>query len=370
MTALGAFRDTRQIGGPIVPSALAVRNFPIAATTSIYAGGMVATDSSGNAVPASASTALKIWGIAQATKLNTVAAGYGTAGQLTIDVMPGTHSLTNGSGANAITAAHVGRICYASDDNIVNLTDGAGLYPPAGRIEGLDGTQVKVALGEPSLWDNADDIVDATGRVQIKTAVARNVVNGDVADLTAYTVASNAAVNDATLNVAGDYVLLVAQSTASQNGLYVVGTVAIGVAPLTRVSPMPAGYVFVSGEFEINVRSGTIFANTKWFNSAGGTMGTNTPAFMPESVTVSQVLTSGTATAISSIPLLSATKSNILYTRTATGGTLTLTVGYQTVPAPTPGAIGAASIVPMAVVAAGTVQNLDTSTLLVTVINR
>lgn len=57
-------------------------------------------------------------------------------------------------------------------------------------------------------------------------------------------------------------------------------------------------------------------------------------------------------------------------TRTAVGGTLTGTVGYQTVPAPTPGHAGTASIVAMSVVEAGTIQNQDTSTLLVTVINR
>ncbi len=362
--ALSAGRDTKEMA--LIPM-IAALCFPVAAATTIYAGGMVATDASGNAVPASASTALKIWGRAERTVVNTAAAGYGSAGQLSVDVKPGVFMFANGTGADAITAAHVGRLCYASDDLTVNLTDGAGLRPVAGKIYGLTGTEVRVGLGEPSLWDEADDLA---APVTLRTMRARNIVLADVPDLTAYVVASDAAVNDAVLNVANDLVLLVAQTTVAQNGLYKVGTVGSGLAPLTRVAPMPLGYVFLADEFEIAIGAGTKFAHTKWFNSAGGTIGTNTPAFMPECVTVSQVLTSGTAAAIQGIPLLSATKSQILYTRTATGGTLTNTVGYQTVPAPTPGAIGVASIVPMAVVAAGTVQNLDTSTLLVTVINR
>ncbi len=363
MTAAGAGVDSKELALISILSAL---NFPVAAATTIWAGSMVATDSLGNAVPASAITALKVWGRAEKTIKNTVAEGFGSAGDLRIEVKPGIFEQYNSTGGGAITAAHVGRIVYAADDTTVSLTDGAGTFPPAGKFYGLRDSKACVGLGETSLWDEADDVSIAT----VKVMRARNVVNGNVADLTAYTVASNAAVNDATLNVANDLVLLVNQTTTTENGLYRVGTVAIGVAPLTREHPMALGYVFLADEFEIAVSVGTIFGHTKWFNSAGGTIGTNTPAFMPESVTVSQVLTSGTATAITGIPLLSATKSNILYTRTATGGTLTNTIGYQTVPAPTPGAMGTASIVPMAVVAAGTVQNLDTSTLLVTVVNR
>ena len=369
MTALDRFRDTRQIGGPISPSALVARNFPVAAATTIFAGAMVATDASGNAVSASASTALKIWGIAQKTIVNTVAAGFGAAGDLRIEVMPGVHSLTNGSGADAITAAHVGRLAYASDDNVVNLTDGAGLRPPAGRIEGLDGTQVKVALGEPTLWDDPDDIVDATGVVKIKTAIARNVVNGNVADLTAYTVASNAAVNDATLNVEGDIVLLVAQTTASQNGLYRVGVVATGAAPLTRVSPMPAGYAFVEEEYEIAIRVGTVFAQTKWFNTAAGTVATDDALFMPERVTITQALVAGAMT-ITSVPIRSATKTGVHLTRSTANTCAATDGGYVLNGNPTAGKLGTASLPIMASVLAGTLNNADISTLHVTIANR
>lgn len=362
MTALAKDRSTQEFGAEVLPTVMA---FPVAAATTIYGGSLVAMNASGYAVPASADTSLKVFGVARKQAVNTVAAGYGSAGDLTVEAVCGSWWLANG---DSITAADIGKLCYAMDDQTVSKGTGAGLRPPVGKIVGYSSTLgVAVSVGQPSLWD-ADDVIEPPD--QVKIVRARNVVNGNIADLTAYTVASNAAVNDATLNVAGDVVLLVAQSTAAQNGLYVVGTVATGVAPLTRHPSMPTGAAFLADQYEINVSVGTVFGHTKWFNAAAGTIGTNTPSFFPESVTISQVLTAGTAAAIQSIPLLSATKSNIIYTRTATGGTLTNTVGYQTVPAPTPGAIGTASIVPMAVVAAGTVQNLDTSTLLLTVVNR
>lgn len=367
MTALAAVRDTDEAA--VIPN-ISPLSFPVAAATTIYAGSMVATNASGYAVPASASTALKVWGRCEKTVINTVAAGFGGAGDLKVEAKPGVYMLGNGSGADAITAADVGKIAYASDDQTVNLTDGAGLRPAAGKIYGLAGTEVMVGLGEPSLYDQADNLAAATA---IKTARARNVVNGNVADLTAYTVASNAAVNDATLNVAGDVVLLIAQTTAAQNGLYVVGTVATGTAPLTRVSPMPLGYVFLADEFEIAVAVGTVFANTKWFNSAGGTIGTNTPAFFPEAVTISQALVAGTMT-ISSIPVLSATKTFVGLTRRI-ANTSTLTVGgYCTTTGGangvTAGALGTAAIIIEACVGAGTINNADISTLEVSVHNR
>lgn len=201
---------------------------------------------------------------------------------------------------------------------------------------------------------------------------ARNVVNGNIANLAAYTVASNAAVNDATLNVAGDIVLLVAQTTPAQNGLYVVGTVAAGVAPLTRLASMASTLVFVTDAFNVAIGAGTIFAHTEWFNSAGGTIGTNDPAFFPRKVTFSRGLTNGTFT-FADIPILSATKSNILISRTtantsvATDGGYCPTVGGAS--GITPGALGTATVTIEACVLAGTINNADVSTLNVTVLN-
>jgi hypothetical protein len=339
-------------------------HWPVKTAQAIYTGTMVAQQvTDGLLIPATATGAGRVIGKA----LQTIASA--SAAERCLVETGRTYLLSNGSDSNAFSEASLyGAPAYAFDDHTVYDNSVGDTLKFAGYFQGME-ADGKVRVFIPDFDAAAIDESEVGGDL-VTTFRARNVVNGNIADLAAYTVASSAAVNDATLNVEGDVVLLVAQTTAAQNGLYVVGVVAAGVAPLTRHPAMPASLVFRADDFDVVIAAGTLFAHTRWFNSAAGTIGTNAPAFFPESVTFSQVLTAGTATAIQSVPLLSATKSNILYTRTTTGGTLTNTVGYQTVPAPTPGAIGTASIVPMAVVAAGTVQNLDTSTLLVTVVNR
>lgn len=143
MTAATAGRDTKEVGFVQEVAALA---FPVAAATSIFAGTMVGTDSAGNAVPATATTAIKLWGRAESTQLNTVAAGFGTAGQKTIEVQPGVFMFNNGDG---ITAADAGKPCYAGDDNTVFLASSVlGVAKPyAGIIYGLTGSEVRVGIG-------------------------------------------------------------------------------------------------------------------------------------------------------------------------------------------------------------------------------
>jgi hypothetical protein len=371
--ALAKDRKTDQLGTPDIvdPQLL---SFPVAAATTIWGGSIVATDASGNAVGVTASTALKVWGRCEKQVKNTVAEGVGAAGDLSVEVRQGVFAFAVGTGANALTKADVGRIVYASDDQTVNKTDNGGLWPAAGKFFGLDPItgQANVGLGMPSLYDDNDtDNTDPT--YDVVTVRARNVVNGNIADLTAYTVASNAAVNDATLNVEGDVVLLVAQTTAAENGLYVVGAVATGTAPLTRLSPLPAGKVILADQYEVCVSVGTVFGHTKWFNTAAVTIGTTDPAFFPETVTISQALVAGTMT-ITSIPVLSATKSFIGLTRRV-ANTSNLTVGgYCTTVGGangvTAGKLGTASVIVEACVAAGTINNADISTLEFSVHNR
>ncbi len=145
MTAAAAGIDTPEIA--LLPNdgadALA---FPVAAATTIFAGTLVATDASGNAVPASASSAVKVWGRCEATQINTVAAGFGVAGQKTVHVKPGIFPWTNG---DAITAADAGKPCYAGDDNTVFLNPSTATVAKtfAGIIYGLTGTKVRVGSG-------------------------------------------------------------------------------------------------------------------------------------------------------------------------------------------------------------------------------
>lgn len=145
MTAATGFVDTPE--SALMPAGGAVAMcFLVAAATTIYAGTMVATDASGYAVPASATSAVKVWGRAEKTVVNQVAAGYGAAGALSIDVKPGVFALNNG---DAITAADVGKPCFAGDDNTVFLNPATATVAKcyAGIIHGLDGSKVKVGMG-------------------------------------------------------------------------------------------------------------------------------------------------------------------------------------------------------------------------------
>lgn len=80
--------------------------------------------------------------------------------------------------------------------------------------------------------------------------------------------------------VAGDRVLLKNQSTGSQNGIYVVGTVATGAAPLTRATDFDIGAEVKPGTM-VMVAAGTANASTLWqlTNTTTPTVGTTALTF-------------------------------------------------------------------------------------------
>ncbi len=345
----------------------------IAANVQIFKDALVCLDVNGRAVPGGTIASGALFGVGKASQQydnRTVSAAFvplsGLADACTVQVEYGTFGWENsGAGADFISNANVGQVAYVVDDQTVALTSGGGTRGPAGVIAEVRDGQVYVT----SSPDIAGALAQDVAAPAIAPFRARNVVNGNVAALAAYTVAANAAVNDNVLNVAGDLVLLVAQTTPAENGLYLVGTVGAGTAPLTRVAGMATGLVFAANALEVAVAAGDVFANTYWFNSAAGIIGTNTQGFVPESVTISQALVAGTMT-ITSVPILSATKSAVsAYRKTANTCTAT-TGGYVTNGAATPGALGTASVAVMAAVAAGTINNADISTLEVTITNR
>lgn len=332
-------------------------NLELAAATKINAGTLVATNAAGYAVSASASSALKIWGRAEKTVDNLL----GAAGALTIEVKPGRFYFT----CSGASRASRGSMAYVVFDNEVSLTDGSGSRPPAGKIVDYDGDsksptyqQVAVDIGMPSLYDGS-----APPGTVLDISVA-GVVTANVADLAAFSVNTN---TDGLTHVEGNLVCLVAQTTPAQNGIYIVGAVSGGLAPLTRHSALSTGDTEAAGQVRFACAGGTVFNNTDWKNTAAGTVGTNDLAFYPSRVVREAVLVAGTL-AITNIPILSATKSYIGITR-KTANTTASTISYATNGAATPGVIGAASVTVFATVAAGTINVADVSTLEVVVIN-
>jgi len=119
---------------------------------------------------------------------------------------------------------------------------------------------------------------------------------------------------------------------------------------------------------EMYISEGTLFAKSSWKITTTGAIvvGATALAAYPGRVTQSVTLVAGTVT-VSNVPILSATKSGVAFTRT-TANTTTATVAYNPSTL-TPGAVGTASLVFQAQVAAGTLNNADLSTGNLTIIN-
>lgn len=99
--ALTKNRDTREIAGALV-------RLTVKTGATIYAGALVAVDSTGYAVPASDAAGLKVVGRAE---------HQAAAGQ-PVMVKRGVFLYNNKTG-DKVTAAHIGGYCYAADDETV-----------------------------------------------------------------------------------------------------------------------------------------------------------------------------------------------------------------------------------------------------------
>jgi len=195
----------------------------------------------------------------------------------------------------------------------------------------------------------------------------RAVSTANVANLAAFNVSTN---TDGVTLVANDIVLLATQTTAAQNGPYVVGVVSVGVAPLTRPEWFATGTSILSG-FRLEVGGeGTVFKNSSWkafAPSSAFVVGTTDGKFYPLTVNGSGILTAG-ALSITTVPIFSV-KTNVRAARITPSGTA-LTVEYAINGAPTPGVIGTGSATVIAAKADGTQNAADVSTVNWTVINQ
>ena len=359
MSAISNPRDTAQFGTlPFVGK----QSMPLAANVRVYSGTIVCADSAGRAVHGSADPSLVTVGVALSTGYNlTTDASGGAAGAVSIDVAKGCFCFENSSSADAISSANKGAPCYVADNRTVALTDGGGTRPFAGYVldvgtYGGKSNQVAVTIGSlpaPSASRGAS---------------ARYVMTTNVSDLAAFSVAQ-----DGVTGVEGDVVLLAGQTTGAENGLYKLGAVSGGTCALSRAASLKSGAVVKSG-FTVDVSEGTLFASTKWFVSTSGfiTVGTTSHAWYPECVTQSVALVAG-ATTVSNVPVLSATKSQVVLTRRI-ANTATSTVMYAATSGGangvTAGSVGTAAVIVQACVAAGTLNNADVSTLNISIVNR
>ncbi len=131
MAALTQGRNTARRDGDIF-------EVPVAASTIIYDGAMVARNGDGNAVPAADTAGLVVIGRAEARADNS----GGAAGAITVTVRSGVFAWSHGG----LTRADLGKVVYATDDQTVATA--SANKAPAGILVDVtsDGAWVKVGV--------------------------------------------------------------------------------------------------------------------------------------------------------------------------------------------------------------------------------
>lgn len=134
MTTLAADRNT--------PQRDAVEfEFPVAAATQLFAGGIACINSSGYLTKGAASTTLKCVGITVEGVNNT-----GAAAAVSGKVRRGCFRFGNSSDGDLIALADIGADCYIVDDQTVAKTNGSSSRSVAGKIRDVDASGVWVQI--------------------------------------------------------------------------------------------------------------------------------------------------------------------------------------------------------------------------------
>jgi hypothetical protein len=147
MTALAADKSTKKRGAGVLAEQF---ELDVAASVEIFAGAMVAVDTSGNAKPAAAATALaatnyglRVVGRAEEYVDNS----DGSAGDETVKVTRGVFGFVNSSNDEAVTVADILDKCYLVDDQTVSRNSNLGLRPVCGTVIGIEDSVVYVEVG-------------------------------------------------------------------------------------------------------------------------------------------------------------------------------------------------------------------------------
>ena len=115
---------------------------PVAASTKIYAGGLVCINSSGYATKGATSTTLKCVGVAQELADNSA----GSNGDIRVKTRRGCFKFGNSSSTDAITLADVNADCYIVDDQTVAKTNGSSTRSVAGKVRDVESDGVWVEI--------------------------------------------------------------------------------------------------------------------------------------------------------------------------------------------------------------------------------
>jgi hypothetical protein len=241
--AAASTRDRRESGDISEPG--------VAANAIIFQGGLVCYNAAGFLVPASDTAGLSTCaGVALADADNT----GGANGAITCRYRSAVYVFTDSAAVRAIAVTDRQALCYATDDDNVQIS-GTGNMPIAGIIEDVDASGVWVRVDASRTAAATDDALTESGPV----FEVRGASTADVPALATFTVAGV----DGLTYVAGERILLKDQTAPAENGIYVVGTVAGGVAPLTRALDADGNDEIVAGMMVL-VSEGTAGLNTAW----------------------------------------------------------------------------------------------------------
>ena len=251
MTALSASRVLRRSGSQAV--SMRLKSAPVAASTIIYGGSIVALNQAGYVVPASADPTLFVVGVAVATADNSA----GAAADVLVDIERGVFSMNNSSSTSALTDNDIGRVCYAADDNTVARITAIGTLPPVGKCMGLDGSDVLVEVGLLSQSENVHDLLIVAGADLSTTGqtrfVALNssgaVVLAATAGQAALGVLLNAPASGAVAIVRRRGLVRMLAEEAITEGVNIAVAVTTGRAKIATASSANTGTGVITGSF-------------------------------------------------------------------------------------------------------------------------
>jgi hypothetical protein len=314
---------------------------PVDGGTHIYDGTMVAQlTATAMLVPGSTAASGHCIGVADHEQDNT---GADAALRCKI-VTDKIFLFANGTSTNACSeATPLGSAVYMFDDHTVYDNSAGDTLKRAGYFMGLEpdsGGKVRVFI-TPLDFGSAMDVGESDA---MSVHGVRGASTANIADLAVFTVAGV----DGLTYVAGERILLKDQSTATQNGIYVVGTVGGGTAALTRALDADGADEVVPGML-VHVSEGTVALNSWWAltTNAAITIGSSNLTFAQIPTHANLAATSGagligildTAGAITATNVETAlaeiaaivspggvTKIQVV-TGTLVGGTATITVG-------------------------------------------
>jgi len=111
-----------------------VREHPVKAATTLYAGAMCAIDATGNAIPFATATGLISVGRCEGRVDNSAGADGDESGRF----RTGVFRYANSAAGDEITVDDIGSDCYGVDDQTVAKTDGTSTRSVAGKVFDVD----------------------------------------------------------------------------------------------------------------------------------------------------------------------------------------------------------------------------------------